>query len=308
MNKKMIKTIAIDMGNYNIKTNNNVIFKSAYEEYNYKNEILNDDVLIFNNKKYVIGKGEFDNTKVKSQKKNTIPLFLNALYKSLNGSEYAEINVVVGLPLKQHQNKQIVKDIKQMYGGLFEFKYSTNGIVKDIIYNVNSVRVFPECLGAFYSINEEMNGRDILLIDIGGGTTNIALFIDGEYDDSITLDFGTIDIIRKITDKVMVDKEGSIFSSDDIIKYMKRGKIVWEGKVDNMEYVDPIINDFAYEILNNIKGKFPLYKSYEVLLSGGGVDLLKHQLNKNIQLKVIPNNVFANSIGFYNVVMGVDDK
>lgn len=306
MSKKILKTVSVDMGNYNIKTNNNIIFKSTYEEYDYKNELLNDDVIMYVDRKYVIGKGEFDNTKVKSQKKNTLPLFLNAIYKSLNGAEYADINVVVGLPLKQHQNKQIVKELKDNYEGLFEFKYIANGSTKDIIYNINSVKVFPECLGAFYSINEDMEGRDVLLIDIGGGTVNIALFIDGEYEDSITLDFGTIDILRKIADKAVRGKEGATFSSEDIIKYMKRGKIVWDGKVDNMEYVNVILNDFADKIVNQIKGKFPLYKAYEIMLSGGGADLLHSQLSNSISFRVIPNNVFANAIGFYNVAVGAD--
>ena len=40
MSKKILKTVSVDMGNYNIKTNNNIIFKSTYEEYDYKNELL----------------------------------------------------------------------------------------------------------------------------------------------------------------------------------------------------------------------------------------------------------------------------
>ena len=308
MSQKYRKVIAVDMGNYNIKTNAYVIFKSAYEEYDYKNEILNDDLIVIGDRKYVIGKGEFDYTKVKSQKKNTLPLFLNALYKSLKGAEYADVDVVVGLPLKQHQNKRIVEEIKEKYQGVFEFKYVANNNVRDIIYNVNSVKVFPECLGAFYSINEDMTNRDVLLLDIGGGTVNIALFVDGEYEDSTTLDFGTIDILNAISDKAKVGKEGANFSSEDIIKYMKRGKITWDNIIDHMEYVDEIINKFSDRIINQIKAKFTLYKSYEIMLSGGGADMLKDQLSKSLDLTILDNNVFTNAIGFYNVASGCDDN
>lgn len=305
MGKK--KVLGVDMGNHNIKTNAKILFKSVYEEFDYKNELSNDDILMYGDRKYVIGKGEFDNTKVKSQKKNTIPLFLNALYKSLDGCEYADLKVVVGLPLSQHQDKDIVKDIKDMYEKTFEFKYISNGLTKDILYNVGKVYVFPECLGAFYSLKEYMDGRDILLVDIGGGTINIALFVDGEYEDSITLPFGTIDILREIAKMASKGKKGASFDEDDIIKYIKRGVIKWDGKVDNMEYVDEILNDFSDKIINEIKGNFPLYKAYEIMLSGGGVDLLKEKLETHITFRVVPDSIFANAEGFYNVGVGVDE-
>lgn len=305
MSKK--KVLGVDMGNHNIKTNKKVLFKSVYEEFDYKNELLNDDILMYGDRKYVIGKGEFDNTKVKSQKKNPIPLFLNALYKSLDGSEYADLNVVVGLPLSQHQNKEIVKDIKAIYEKTFEFKYISNGLTKDVLYNVNKVYVFPECLGAFYSLKEDMEGRDVLLVDIGGGTVNIALFVDGEYVDSITLPFGTIDILREIAKAANKNKQGASFDEDDIIKYIKRGVIKWDNRVDNMEYLDGILGDFSDKIVNEIKGSFPLYKAYEIMLSGGGVDLLKEKLEHHITFTVVPNSIFANADGFYNVGVGVDE-
>ena len=296
--------VGLDLGNHNIKSSSRIIFKSAYEEYDYKHEILNDDILMYGDRKYVIGKGEFDNTKVKSQKRNTVPLFLNALYKTLNGAEYADINVIVGLPLSQHQNKEIIRETKEKYQGLFEFKHISNGVVKDILYNVD-VKIFPECLGAFYSLTEDMEGRDVLLIDIGGGTINIALFVDGEYEDSITLPFGTIDILRKIADKARDGKKGADFTPEDMIKYLKRKKILWEGKIDDMYYVDGILEDFSNAIMNEIKGKFPLYKSYEIMLSGGGVELLQDKLEDHINFEVVPDNIFANAIGFYNVGAGL---
>lgn len=307
MSKKFTKVLGVDAGNYNFKTSANIIFRSVYEEHDYKHELLNDDVIMYGDRKYVIGKGDFDNTKIKSQKKNTIPLFLNALYHSLGGSEYATLNVVVGLPFIQHQNKKIVAETKQKYQGVFEFKYISNGVEKDILYHVNNAMVFPETLGAFYSIEEDMEGRDILLIDIGGGTVNIALFVDGEYADSTTIETGTIDILRSIAERASDGKEGAGFTEDDMIKYMKRGFIKWDGEIDNMEYVDKILDKFAETIVNDIKGTFPKYKSYEVILSGGGVDLLKNHLAKLIDFEVITNHVFANANGFYNVGVDMDE-
>lgn len=306
MNKKGKTVIGVDLGNHNTKTDRKKIFRSAFEEFDYKHEILNDDVIIYNGKKYVIGKGGFDNTKVKSEKKNTIPLLLNAIYQSIESS-YLNLRIIVGLPLEHHKNKSLVKEIKDMYTGLFEFKYVSGGNVVDVIYDIKEVFVFPECLGAFYSLHEDMTGRDVLLVDIGGGTVNIALFSDGEYEDSTTIQEGTNDLYRQITARANFINTGASFDVEHILKFMQRGKIKWDGKIDNMEYVDEIIGKFSNEVVNKIKGKFPLYKSYEIMLSGGGVDLLKDDLSKDLKFDIIKDNIFANAIGFYNVGADIDE-
>lgn len=301
------KTIGVDMGNHNVKTSSKVIFRSVYEEYDYKNELLNDECIMYGDRKFVIGKGDFDNEKVKSEKKNTIPLFLNALYQSLK-CPYAELDVVVGLPLSQHQDKKIVQEIKDMYTGTFEFKYISDDATIDVLYHIKNLYVFPESIGAFFSLNEDMEDRDVLLIDIGGGTVNIALFSDGEYEDSTTLRFGTIDALREIKDKANLNNKGATFTTEDMMKYMKRGIIKWDGKLDNMEYVDGVIDSFADKIYNGIKGAFPLYKSYDILASGGGIDLFKDALSKRLTFDVIEDNIFANAIGFYRIGCDVNER
>ena len=306
MGKRNKRVLGVDLGNHNVKTSEKKIFRSAFEEFDYKHEILSDDVIVYEGRKYVIGKGGFDNTKVKSEKKNTIPLLLNAIYQSV-GNSCLNISLVVGLPLEHHKNKTLVKEIKDMYTGVFEFKYVEGCNTYDVVYDIQEVFVFPECLGAFYSLNEDMTDRDVLLIDIGGGTVNIALFSDGEYDDSITLQDGTNDLYRQIVAKANFVNTGASFDVENILKFMKRGKIKWDGKMDSMPYVNEFTSKFAIEIVNEIKGKFPLYKSYDIMLSGGGVDLLKDSLSKIINFKVVDDNIFANAIGFYNVGAGMDE-
>lgn len=300
-----MRTLGIDLGNHNVKTSTKCIFRSVYEEYDYKHEILNDNVVVYNGKSYVIGKGSFDNTKVKSEKSNTIPLFLNAIYQSV-GVCAEPLRIVVGLPLEHHKNKELIADIKKMYSGLFRFKYKSNNAEKDLSYYVKELYVFPEALGAFYSLNENMDGRDVLLVDIGGGTVNIALFQDGEFENSITIQEGTNDIYRQITAKANFINTGASFSVEDIIRFMKRGKIKWNGNIDNMGYVSEISSKFAANVINEIKGSFPLYKSYDIVLSGGGVDLLKSHLAKDITFSVMKDNLFSNAIGFYNVGVGAN--
>lgn len=300
-----MKTLGIDLGNHNVKTSTRCIFRSVYEEYDYKHELLNDNVVVYNGKNYVVGKGSFDNTKVKSEKSNTIPLFLNAIYQSV-GVCVEPLRIVVGLPLEHHKNKELIADIKKLYTGWFRFKYKSNKTIREVEYYVKELYVFPEALGAFYSLNENMDGRDVLLIDIGGGTVNIALFQDGEFENSITIQEGTNDIYRQITAKANFVNTGASFNVEDIIRYMKRGKIKWNGKIDDMAYVSQISSKFAANVINEIKGSFPLYKSYDIVLSGGGVELLKPYLANDIVFSVMKDNLFSNAIGFYNVGVGTN--
>ena len=86
---------------------------------------------------------------------------------------------------------------------------------------------------------------------------------------------------------------------------MKRGQLKWNGSVDKMEYIQPILKEFASMIVNEIKGKFPVYKSYDIMLSGGGVTLLEDSLSKLLDFEVVKDSVFANAIGFYNVGSGM---
>lgn len=306
MSRRQIRTLGVDLGNHNIKTSEKKLFKSVFEEFDYKNEIRNDDYIIYEGKKYVVGKGEFDNTRVKSEKKNTLPLYLNAIYQSF-GVSCLNLRVVVGLPLEHHKNKQLVADMKEMYSGVFEFKYVSEGVVNDVVYDIQEVYVFPECLGSFYSLREDMEDRDILIIDIGGGTVNIALFVDGEYEDSVTMQEGTNDLYRQIMARANYVNTGASFSVEDILKYIKRGKIKWNGKTDTMPYVEEYKDGFVDDIMNTIKGKFPLYKSYEIKLSGGGADVLKSSFDKHIDFTIVEDNIFSNATGFYNVGVDMDE-
>lgn len=301
-------TLGIDLGNHSVKTSSDVIFKSQYEDYDYKHEVNGDKCIMYNGNKYVVGKGVFDYSKVKSERKNTIPLYLNAIYQSINGS-CDNVRVVVGLPLEHHKDKNIVEDMKKLYTGRFEFRYGASDEQSEyVVINVKEVFVFPECLGAFYSLDEDMNDRDVLLIDIGGGTVNVALFTDGEYVDSTTYQEGVNDVYRQIMNKANFINTGATFDMESILTGIRRGFIKWDGKKDEMKYIKTITSAFVTSLINDIKGKFPLYKSYEIYLSGGGADLLEEAFANSFGDYVkVENNVFANAIGFYNVGTDMDE-
>ena len=66
LNKKIID-LEIDLGNYNTKSSNGVIFRSTFKEGMPINP-LGENVVTFGGKSYTMEKGKFDNTFNKAQK------------------------------------------------------------------------------------------------------------------------------------------------------------------------------------------------------------------------------------------------
>ena len=300
-----IITIGVDLGNYAVKTSEYITFRSVSEKFEYKHQMKGENSILFKGIRYVVGEGEVDNSSIKTHRKDTIPLLLNALYKSIKRPQ-ANIRLITGLPLEHHKDTSLISETKSLYTGTFDFKYITKDEATDISYNIKEVYVFPECMASFYSINQDMLNRDVLVIDIGGGTVNIALFVDGEYEDSITIPFGMNTMYSKIVTKANHLNTGATFTVEDILKFINRGYLKWDSRIDNMEYAESILSEFAYEIVNQLKGKFPIYKSYEIMLSGGGSNVMENYLSPLIDFSMINETIFANALGFYNVGVGIN--
>ena len=89
--------LGIDIGNYNVKTSEGIIFKSAISEnIEFGNHF--DKIEIYN-KVYYIGTGKLEVDYRKFDKDNYEPLLLAAICKSSNS---VENTIGLGLPIKQY--------------------------------------------------------------------------------------------------------------------------------------------------------------------------------------------------------------
>ena len=130
----MNEIISVDLGNYNVKTSSGILFKSVYSDFDYKQEMNKTDCLTYEGRDYAIGVGDFDTNYDKSQKIDTVPLLLYGLAKSISYN-YAKVNLVVGLPVDQHKNKELKDSIKNKFAR--SFKFSING--KDKGFSIENV-------------------------------------------------------------------------------------------------------------------------------------------------------------------------
>ncbi|MGL5330625.1 MAG: hypothetical protein ACRDD7_15245 [Peptostreptococcaceae bacterium] len=240
--------------------------------------------------RYQMEVGKFKTEIIKS-KRQTLPLFLYAISQSTNKED---VKLVMGLPKYQLDNDEYVNEIKSQY--MREFKFKLDGDWRNL--RVHDVILFPEGMGAYYTITNDLRDKYVILIDIGGSTFNILLFKNGEFIKAETLPFGSLNLLNDIRGKVL-SLHGGRHSFDDIGDYLKRGKV--DKTDDKMEYRVGMSQKYVDELLTLLDLEFPKDQA-DYFLSGGGVEVFSECLIKNLgDVGLICDYLHANAIGFKRI-------
>lgn len=261
----------VDLGNYNVKAMNSLavksIFKSNisrdYESYPdaFKHIKIDGEYTYFE-------KGPFSMEYIKTKKDYTAQLMYSIA--SLNGEvDEIKTNLTLLLPISEIQEKN--KYIDGIKGKTFDcsVKLKTKRNKKIII---EDVMVLPEGYVIYFKLGEKYKTSSIVIIDIGGRTTNLVAMVNGEPKVLKTLKIGALDFYAKIRE-LHADKE---YNLEDIERLIKEGKIV---------VTDKQIAQFANDILNQIKQHIKLEHYEHVLFAGGGA-LIIEKIIKDI----LPDN------------------
>ena len=283
--------IGIDVGNYNVKTSKDVIFKSAVsttEQFN-----SNSDVLVLNDTTYYIGEGNLEIDFVKFKKENYIPLLTASICKS-TVVMLDEIKLGIGLPLNQLKNH--AEELKDMLVNE-EFKGYFNGNKFNI--RIASVSVYPEGVAGFIAnygkFSHKIDNRDVVVVDIGGKTTDIALIQNNKVVQNSTINYGTIDIYNTIKlelEKTFTDIKVPI---DKIEHYIKYG-FYYKNKLTDIGFAIKKASNIYQDIYNELKLNYPINTEF-VVLSGGGSYLLGNIFKSKMSIE-IDNDIFANARGY----------
>lgn len=267
--------LAIDLGNYNIKTSEGISFSSRFTEGVSENPV-GEEIIKFNEKTYTMTKGVFDNTFDKS-KKEYLPNLLYAIAKS-SSSKDTEFDIVLGVPL---DNLGITNNLKEeLENKEFEFEY--NGKEKKI--KINRVATVGEGISTYYNLNENDRDKDCLIIDIGGRTVNVCSFIDKKLDKKFTIIDGMINLYDNI--KLKENLIGKNYKTEDIERLIKRG-IITDIENEKIKFINGILNQVQLYIDRN---------TFDIFFTGGGSIELKEDL-----AKILPNAVFVENALFSNV-------
>jgi plasmid segregation protein ParM len=201
--------------------------------------------------------------------------------------------VVCGLPINQFkENRAALEDLVM------------SKRVREIVFNneprrliITDFKVYPEGVGAFYSLD---TNDDVIIVDIGGRTTDIAYIVDRKLGLSSTIAAGTLNIYKDIADKL-----NSLYSLDlDIAmvdRIMDRGYLEIDGVRTDLSFITDILKKSFTKINDDLSMKFPA-RTEKIILVGGGAKLFERAFKKRYANSYMADKpVFANSIGFRKV-------
>jgi plasmid segregation protein ParM len=212
--------IGIDIGNYQIKTSENIIFDSKVTTEKFFG--TDADKLTISNKTYYLGEGNLEIESRKFDKENFLPLLLGAICKSTDADA---IDLALGLPIIQFKNKDTRAElINMLQGNSYKVVYNNIGSTKFI----RSVQVFPEGIsGYLYLKNQgllnDVGYRDAILIDVGGKTTDIALIKNNKATLPTSVNVGTIDIYYSIAKALRERYYDAKIDVEKIQDYLDKG-------------------------------------------------------------------------------------
>lgn len=269
--------LAVDLGNYNIKTSEEIIFSSRFVTGG-DFAPVGEETIEINGVFYTMMKGEFEN-KFNKAAKNYLPNLLYAVGKSTTESD-KEIDLVLGVPLDNLAIKDKFRD--DLKGKTFKFKINDT----DREITINRVATIAEGMSSFYTLSKSEREKDTLIIDIGGRTTNVVTFVNGKAENKFTITKGMIDLYDSI--KTRVNANGNNYELEEMERLIKNGVF---GDVSEDK------KNFLQNIMNKIELKLK-YETYNVYFTGGGSIELEEVI-KALILKpnFIPNALFSNVLG-----------
>lgn len=331
MSSKKVINLGMDIGNKNLKVcgseNNSHEIAIAYKEiskYDYENESVGEGMekVKYNNKYYFVGlqcQGGIGQNKGAVEYREIANMFkLIGLARELRkqGVHHADFNIVTGTPvLDWDAYKDGYKDLMLSKDSNYE-TIELNGVeytvrVLDCIVTKQSACIAPTI--------PNWKEQDFILVDLGGGTLDLAYFQQGTKKEYDTVDFSLNEILADLGNKLNshglgLPRPNSLDSNfinlmENIISdgmYRKETSITIENNQVNLrDFTDDYMQEKIDKVLEEIKIKLRLSntdsKYIYVFYLGGGAKLLQHQLNKNKtfgNVKVLQNPEFANVVAY----------
>ena len=215
-----------------------------------------------------------------------------ALYKSSKDN----INkVVVGLPINQYKKHKT--ELKE----LIENNRCANVNNRQLI--IEDVEIAPEGAAAYYNLSleqrEKIGNNQLIIVDIGGLTTDITLFINNRISDIQTIPVGMLKIYQDIIDYINTAYTQN-FILEDAESVIKNG-LMLKGENKDISFIKPILQKHFNSLYKELQLKFNVDKGY-ILLTGGGSLSLQYAFKNRLNNVLVSNDcIFDNAIGFKKV-------
>lgn len=285
--------IGVDLGNYGVKTSERISFLSKISDVATFTE---ENQVIYESKKLYIGEGEFSTDWDKSMKDTTLPLLFTSLAKS---SKENVFQVVLGLPIQQYkQNKGKLKDLIERNRGK---TLNIDGVERDIV--ISDIEVAPEGASTYYNLSADNKrlvcNKPLIVVDIGGRTTDVCLFEDKKIKGFKTVPVGLMNVYSDIVNEVN-SRFTESFKLEDGESILTGGLFLY-GEQQDISFVKPILQRHFSSIYKELQLSFKLAKGY-VLLTGGGSLVFRNAFKNRLKNLIMSHDpLYDNVIGFKKV-------
>ncbi len=227
------------------------------------------------------------------------------------------LRIVTGVPSSLAKNEKITSLIKEKLMGHHDIKAVTFESVLPVEFDVCEVIVVPQPLGTMYDyvydddadeLNEKLLDQRAIVVDIGWGTTDIAILENARVRSTFSFDIGTSDYISILQEDVNNNiPDANIFSlSPHELDFKLLESNVVEtpfGKFDLSEFAEKHKREQAKHVYQEIMGLgLEFNKFYKIVLTGGGSLLYEKYLKEYFddpRLLIKENAVMSNCKGFW---------
>ncbi len=211
----------------------------------------------------------------------------------------SEIRVITGLPVDYQKTQR--SSLEEKLRG--PHRVLLNGQPKRTF--VQEVKVIPQPMGIFFHhyLDDEAKPTDsrwknhrVGIVDIGYGTTDIAVVAGGQYVDeysrSSTLAMGKL---NRLVSNAVLQSINHRWEPHEMDEAIRNGNVRLRGRnISILEEIAECRKNLADQLIHWIEREWPDYDEMDViLLGGGGGASLYHHLSKTFHVKLVDDPQMA---------------
>lgn len=297
--------VGIDIGNLTsigYSNLNEFIVESRVKEATRLDELGDGEIFKFSSKVLVTNSGTFENDQVKFKKNNFLTLLNLAISKV---TDRDNVYVVIGIPAGQYSDlrnemRDFILSNNQNEVRLGS-SYDNLNKVRDI--TIEDVFIAPEGYGLKTEtkvIEKCKESIKTYVLDIGGGTTDIAIFgPEFRFLTGDSIKFGLLDLYKE-TRKLINRKFNVSVSLEDAKKYLD-GELKLLDDNFEMKYRKSLIEKTTNNIISDFNLEYPDAKTSNIILTGGGSKRMYELFKNKYPQAILVDDIELNARSFYKI-------
>ena len=286
------KIIGIDHGFGNMKTAN-FCFSTGIIAYD-SEPLFTADMLVYENKYYLIGEGhkEFAPDKIKDEDYYVLTLAAIAKELKTEGITEADIHIAAGLPLTWTSGQKTAFAAYLTKNAEVSFTYRK----ENYHIRITGVSIYPQGYAAIAPFATKLTGIN-LIADIGNGTMNILYMINGKPQSGkmFTEKFGTYQCTLAVREAFMQKTQREI--NDYIIEEVLRTGTA-EITTTDLKIIKTVASEYVRDIFRRLREHGYDESTMKLYVTGGGGCLIKNFYKFNADRTIFVEDICAAAKGY----------